>query len=108
MKSLLPAAVCLIAAWTGAPPTAAAAPACRPAEPRPLEFWLGGRATGTASAGVGERRRLQAVLDGCAISEHWSTARSLPAAAGNAAGLRPASAAARRRVATARTATVPT
>ncbi|WP_257386039.1 hypothetical protein [Tahibacter caeni] len=116
MKSLPFAAAALIAAGLvasealAARPAPASRPACSATESRPLEFWLIGRDAGAMPAEVRERRRLRAVLDGCAISEHWSSAAVPPAGGDDHRDpdvRRVASAVLRRRVATARTAAAP-
>lgn len=106
MRPLLFAAACLIAADAAAAGTPAPPPTCSPTELRPLAFWLSGREADAAQDSRG-RRRLKAVLDGCAISEHWSSSGGQPADRDDTAGRRSTAKAAHRRITTARTATLP-
>lgn len=59
------------AATSAAPPPA---PGCHTAEQRQFDFWLGEwEVTGPAGKKVVGHSRIEAILGGCVIAEHWSS-----------------------------------
>lgn len=75
MKALaLAAACCLGAAVHAETPALSKQPACAAAEFHQFDFWIGDWNVTTPQGKPAGRNRIEAVVDGCAISEHWSGA----------------------------------
>lgn len=66
------------------PAPAQAAPSCASAEYRQFDFWIGEWDVFTPDGQRAGGNRIERILDGCALQEHWTGSRGLPGTSLNA------------------------
>ncbi len=59
---------------TGTPPAPAAPAACAASESRQFDFWIGDWNVVDAKGKVAGHNRIESILGGCALAEHWDGA----------------------------------
>lgn len=74
MKASVLIAACCLSAAVNAETPAKKPPACTAAEFHQFDFWIGDWNVTTPQGKPAGRNRIEAVVDGCAISEHWEGA----------------------------------
>ena len=72
-----------VAAQTPPPPAPAPKP-CTAPEAKQFDFWIGDWDVTLPDGNIAGHNRIEAILDGCALAEHWQGAKGLRGASYNA------------------------
>ena len=81
---LLVALLATIAVFAKDAPPAQKAPGCPAAESHQFDFWIGDWNVTLPDGTAAGHNRIEAILDGCALAEHWQGAKGLRGASYNA------------------------